>query len=701
MADKDLGDVLGQTTLTLPVREASARKKVESIQEDTTPVEYIDPIPKAAPPKPKEKGTSAGEIYKSDIQASVDALEAGRKAQLKLDSEKAVDEAERLAAKAYKLSKSSAQQKKEILDDPARAEYKEALSEKAKPFIPHEENANDLMMLFGLLNVVGFAIGSGGKEYAQAAMSAMNGMLEGHQKGRDDLYKKEKSIFETNQKQLDSRIKQLLAFMQDNELLTGMDKTARDQAIESEFLQTGATFMLNYYRQKGAQPTIELLEQAVKTSSEVSKLTRAEVVRAEDQAREDVQKADERKFRLNVAAQQEEKARARAREERLFQISVKEQELAAAEDRDRRNKDFESAMAVEKNKVELAMQKENHKHAEAQSDRVINHAQAIEVERILAQKARDSQYASDRAQDKTEQAARDRATEAFRAEEQKARITAERLRLEHQKADDAHKVRMENFEKQRIELEGRRVAAAEAKASGSGSDTASDVKNFLGVNFGSGKQADVKNDQAAAAANTMAEALALSNVVRKNPDVVGRVGQAKGLIDRYVKSLDSNGKETESTPTEGSVKNKAEQDALLFSKRYASYLIRYEQALAGSAKGFTVAFMKRFNDLMQQNQFNPEGFDGLMKEQIREIAAKSAVLSTKITPENLMRLGVAQTRDPDAIEALGRMQSGGAAPSSGAAGGTRPAGAPAEAKQAADGKYYSKDPQTGKYIRWD
>jgi hypothetical protein len=62
---------------------------------------------------------------------------------------------------------------------------------------------------------------------------------------------------------------------------------------------------------------------------------------------------------------------------------------------------------------------------------------------------------------------------------------------------------------------------------------------------------------------------------------------------------------------------------------------------------------------MQQNQFNAEGFDGLMKEQIREIAAKSAVLSTKITPENLMRLGVAQTRDPDAIEAFGRMQGGG------------------------------------------
>jgi len=482
MADKDLGDALGlDTTLKLPTREASKRTPVKGIEEDTTPVEYKDPIPKAVPPGPKAKGTSAGEIYKSDIQASVDALEAGRKAQFKLDSEKAIDEAERLAAKAYKTSLSSAQQRKEIEEDPARKEYKEALSEKAKPFIPHEENANDLMMLFGLLNVVGFAIGSGGKEYSQAAMSAMNGMLEGHQKGRDDLYKKEKSIFETNQKRLDSRIKQLLAFMQDNELLTGMDKTARDQAIESEFLQTGATFMLNYYRQKGAQPTIELLEQAVKTSSEVSKLTRAENVRAEDQAREDVQKANERKFKLNVASQQANEARQEKAKERLFQISVKEQELAAAEDKDRRNKDFESAMAVEKNRVELAMQKENHKHAEAQSDRVINHAQAIEVERILAQKARDSQYAADRAQDKTEQAARDRATEAFRAEEQKARNTAERLRLEHQKAEDAHRITQDNFERQRIALEARRVAAAEAKASAAGTKSSATQQQFENI----------------------------------------------------------------------------------------------------------------------------------------------------------------------------------------------------------------------------
>jgi hypothetical protein len=42
-----------------------------------------------------------------------------------------------------------------------------------------------------------------------------------------------------------------------------------------------------------------------------------------------------------------------------------------------------------------------------------------------------------------------------------------------------------------------------------------------------------------------------------------------------------------------------------------------------------------------------------------ELQAGVTYKELKITPENLMRLGVAQTRDPDAIEAFGRMQGGG------------------------------------------
>jgi hypothetical protein len=391
---------------------------------------------------------------------------------------------------------------------------RQAMKEKRKEFgdfkfVPTKENAQDLATLFSLVSVIGMAIGGGGKENAQASMSAMNGMLEGHQKGRADLYKQQQIEFDKNFKAMQAAI----------------------QSAEKEYEEAVKMHMVD------------------KEAGEIAR---------------------------KMALAKMHSPMLKAMEDRLGPLAVL------------------NTLKELKTSVKNATELEN--KLQAQADK--------------RQDAKDAKEAAER-----------RHREDMAARERQHRETL-------------------------------------ASKGGVGSDTASDVKNFTGVNFGTGKQADTKYDQVAAAANTMAEALALSNVVRKNPDVVGRVGQAKGLIDRYVKSLDSNGKETESTPTEGSVKNKAEQDALLFSKRYAAYLIRYEQALAGSAKGFTVAFMKRFNNLMQQDQFNPEGFDGLMREQIREIHARTASLSTKITPESLMRLGVAQTRDPDAMEALSRMQGG-------------------------------------------
>jgi len=56
--------------------------------------------------------------------------------------------------------------------------------------------------LFGLISVIGFTIGMGGKRHAMQAMSAMNGMLEGHRAGREDVYKREKGIFEEQLKAL-------------------------------------------------------------------------------------------------------------------------------------------------------------------------------------------------------------------------------------------------------------------------------------------------------------------------------------------------------------------------------------------------------------------------------------------------------------------------------------------------------------------
>jgi len=399
----------------------------------------------------------------------------------------------------------------------AMQQYQTKLEKEPLPaFVPSKENSDDLAMLFSLVSVIGMVVGGGGRENAQQAMSAMNGMLEGHQKGRADLYKQELSTFDKNFKSMVQKHAEFRKEMEDAVKLASTDKEAAMADAKLAATKAGSNI--------------------VKAMLDQGRLLDSYKFVDESQAGVDKAVAAEAKLRADAA---------------------------------------KDAAAERRHREDMAARERQHKET-------------------LASKG------------------------------------------------------------------------------GVGSDTRSDVVNFLGVNFGTGKQADTKYDQVAAAANTTAEALALSNAVRKNPDVVGRVGQAKGFIDRYVKSLSSDGLETEKTPAPTT---KQEQEALLFSKRYAAYLIRYEQALAGSAKGFTVAFMNRFNNLMQQNQFNPEGFDGLMKEQIREIHARTASLSTKITPESLMRLGVAQTRDPDAIEAFSRMQGGsGAAPAAPVAAGPGGAG---------------------------
>ena len=60
-------------------------------------------------------------------------------------------------------------------------------------------------------------------------------------------------------------------------------------------------------------------------------------------------------------------------------------------------------------------------------------------------------------------------------------------------------------------------------------------------------------------------------------------------------------------------------------------LTRYEQALAGGSRGFTVAFQKRFNDLLSQNQFNAPSITRLFDDMSHEIAAGARQKSNKLT----------------------------------------------------------------------
>ena len=118
-----------------------------------------------------------------------------------------------------------------------------------------------------------------------------------------------------------------------------------------------------------------------------------------------------------------------------------------------------------------------------------------------------------------------------------------------------------------------------------------------------------------------------------------------------------------------------DQDALLFAKRYASYLVNYERSLAPGARGFTVAFQNRFNNLMQQNQFNADGMIKLLDDQQREVAAQATRVDRHINRDNLTKLG---------DDVAGRSLSG---------------GTPAPAATPAAGTAYDDDKEA-RYQKW-
>ena len=122
---------------------------------------------------------------------------------------------------------------------------REALKDKREEFAgmtfaPSKDNAQDLAGLFSLVNVIGMAVGGGGKQSAQQAMYAMNGMLEGYQKGRADLYKKEKESFDKNFKAMQESVKTLEKDYEEAVKMYQYDKEAGEIARKLALARSGS-----------------------------------------------------------------------------------------------------------------------------------------------------------------------------------------------------------------------------------------------------------------------------------------------------------------------------------------------------------------------------------------------------------------------------------------------------------------------------
>jgi hypothetical protein len=122
--------------------------------------------------------------------------------------------------------------------------------------------------LYGLIGVVGWGIGAGGKGDAMQAMSAMNGMLEGYQKGRQDIYKKEKEVFDLSVRNLRERARVVAEGAKRIAELSALDRDAAKVEQAMLVAEESATFYKDnaarFGYAKAAQDADDLLKAADK-----------------------------------------------------------------------------------------------------------------------------------------------------------------------------------------------------------------------------------------------------------------------------------------------------------------------------------------------------------------------------------------------------------------------------------------------------
>jgi len=226
------------------------------------------------------------------------AEEAGRKEQetssaiQKLEIDKSAAEAQRadVQAKAKVAGTEEAMARQAARETPIKEQKSEVDNALMNEhFKPSKENLQDQAALFSLINVIGFAIGAGGKQNSMQAMYAMNGMLEGHQKGRADLFKEEQVKFEKNFKALQQKANFLESELRHSLEEFTRDKRAADERAGAAFASAGADFMKTYAEKFGLveahKRALEVKKSADKAVMDYQKEQRAKETKIEAEQR--------------------------------------------------------------------------------------------------------------------------------------------------------------------------------------------------------------------------------------------------------------------------------------------------------------------------------------------------------------------------------------------------------------------------------
>ena len=174
---------------------------------DITKMPVMPKLPKTAAlvqPKPTPEGmigpAEVGPVLSELGSAESEAALAVGQRDIDIEQAKREEKATEARMKAENLATFS----EEVKAMPERKTLEQARQEMSSmAFVPTKDTATDLAAMFSLINIVGMLVG---KSDAQRSMFAMNGMLEGYQKGRADLYKREQIEFDKNFKAMQAKV---------------------------------------------------------------------------------------------------------------------------------------------------------------------------------------------------------------------------------------------------------------------------------------------------------------------------------------------------------------------------------------------------------------------------------------------------------------------------------------------------------------
>ena len=266
-------------------------------------------LSKATGPKPQQ--ITAGEMFPAMQERRGKELEL-RQGIADTEAQIAGAEQEQKVAGLEQRQQLQEQQAAELRQLPEREQLRTARQELAgAAFVPTKETAQDIATIFSLTSIIGMAIGGGAKQNAYAAMAAMNGMLDGYQKGRADIYKRERDMFDKNLKALQTKVQTLQQELTEAIQLKQQDFKAGETAIEVAMAKAGADLLDLKRKKNGDLAALETVVQLGKDTDNLVKMTNDQFEKAE-KSRLDREKLNIDRARLGLESQRVEIERQKA-----------------------------------------------------------------------------------------------------------------------------------------------------------------------------------------------------------------------------------------------------------------------------------------------------------------------------------------------------------------------------------------------------